>query len=142
MIKTVQTEPWEGTVNETQNRWDDTTVAKWLQELAGDRPGGEKVKVAIDRAAKLAGLPYWRAFDIWYGKARQIEVFEIDRIADAIKEKNERDAANELRDLRARLTRLESLLAQGDKNFHSPSIDHARELVRQLGGPYRPLARG
>lgn len=115
-------------------------AAKWLQELAEPRPGGEKVKVAIERAAKLAGLPYWRAFDVWYSKARQVETFEIDKIADAIKEKNERDARNELRDLKARIARMESLLASGDSHFHSPSIAHARELVRQLGGPYRPLA--
>lgn len=117
-------------------------TAKWLQELAEPRLGGEKVYVAIERAAKLAGFAYWRAREIWYSKARQIETFEIDQIADAIKEKNERDARNELRDLKARIARMESLLAQGDKNFHSPSINHARELVRQLGGPYRPLARG
>jgi hypothetical protein len=115
-------------------------VAKWLQELAEPRPGGEKVRDAVERAAKLAGLAFWRATDIWYSKARQIETWEIDQIADAIKEKNERDARNELRDLKARIARMESLLAQGDAHFHSPSIAHARELVSQLGGPYRPLA--
>ena len=115
-------------------------VAAWLQELAEPRPGGEKVRDAVQRAAKLAGLAFWRATDIWYSKARQIETFEIDQIADAIKQKNERDARNELRDLKARIARMESLLAQGDAHFHSPSIAHARELVSQLSGPYRPLA--
>ncbi len=138
----MRTNRWEGTGNKAHKAWEPDQIAKWLQELSEPRPGGEKVKVAIDRAAKLAGLPYWRAFDIWYAKARQIEVFEIEKIADAIQEKNEKEAANELRDLKSRLARLESRLAAGDANFHSPSIDHARELVRQLGGPYRPLARG
>lgn len=115
-------------------------TAKWIQELAEPRPGGEKVYVAIERAAKLAGLTYWRAREIWYSKARQIETFEIDQIADAIKLKNEKEARDELRNLKARLQRLESRFAAGDKDFYSPSIDHARELVRQLSGPYRPLA--
>lgn len=116
--------------------------ANWLRELSEPRAAGEPVKVAIDRAAKLAGLTYWRAFDIWYRKARQVEAYEIEQIANAIEAKNEREGRNELRELKARLLRLESLLASGDSHFHSPSIDHARELVRQLGGPYRPLARG
>jgi lipoate-protein ligase A len=97
------------------------------------------VKTAIDRAAKLSGLSYWRAFDVWYGKARQIADFEIEQIAKAIEVKNERDARNELRDLKARIARMESLLAQGDAHFHSPSIAHAREMVRQLRELARPL---
>lgn len=112
----------------------------WLQELAEPRSGGEKVKVAIARAARLAGIPYWRAFDIWYAKSRTVEKPEIDKIANAIQEKNERDARNELRDLKARIARMEALLASGDSHFHSPSIAAARELLSQLSGPYRPLA--
>lgn len=114
--------------------------AKWLRELSEPWESGEYVKTAIARAAKLSRLPYWRAFDIWYGKARQIEAHEIGQIADAIQAKNEREARNELHDLRTRLARLESRLAQGDENFHSPSIAHAREMVRQLGDLGRSMA--
>lgn len=114
--------------------------AKWLRELSEPWAGGEKVKTAIARAAKLSGLGYWRAFDIWYAKARQIETYEIEAIAEAIRAKNEKDGRNELRELKARLTRLESLLAAGDAHFHSPSIDHARELARQLSGQGRSMA--
>ena len=87
--------------------------AKWLRELSEPWSDGEKVKTAIDRAAKLTGLSYWRAFDIWYDKARQIADFEVEQIAAAIEAKNERDARNELRDLKARIARMESVLAQG-----------------------------
>lgn len=114
--------------------------AKWLRELSEPWPSGELVKSAIDRAAKLSRLGYWRAFDIWYGKARKVEAYEIEQIANAIEAKNEKDGRNELRELKARLARIESLLASGDSHFHSPSIDHARELVRQLGGSGRPVA--
>lgn len=112
---------------------------KWLRELSEPWSDGEKVKTAIDRSAKLSGLTYWRAFDIWYGKARQVADFEIEQIAAAIEQKNEKDARNELRDLKARIARMESLLAQGDANFYSPSISHAREMVRQLRDMARPL---
>lgn len=115
--------------------------AKWLRELSEPWASGEKVKTVIGRAAKLSGLSYWRTFDIWYGKARQIEGYEIGQIANAIQAKNERDGRNELRELKARLLRLESLLASGDSHFHSPSIDHARELVRHLGGESGAVVR-
>ena len=50
-----------------------------LHELAEPWSRGDRVKVAIDRAARRAGLAYWRAFDIWYGKARRIEPHETRR---------------------------------------------------------------
>src|SRR5947209_14578977 len=40
---------------------------------------------AIDRAARAAGLSYWRAFDIWYGKARRIDAHEAAQINEAIR---------------------------------------------------------
>lgn len=106
-------------------------AAEALHELSKPRPGGEKVKVAIQRAAKLAGLQYWRAFDIWYRKARRIEEFEATAIAQAIEDKNARDARNELADLRLRLNRLEALLSQTDPDFHRSTIDIVGSQVRR-----------
>lgn len=105
-------------------------AAKALRELAEPRPTGGKIKSAIARAAKRSGLPYWRAFDLWYGKARRIEQFECDAIADAIQAKREQETRNELHDLRLRLARLETLLVQTDPDFHRPSLD-------ALGSPMR-----
>ena len=113
--------------------------AKWLRELSEPWKDGEKVKSAIDRASRLAGLTYWRAFDIWYRKARQIETYEIEQIACALERKNERDGRSELQALKNQLAMLESRLNAGDANFHSPSIAAARELVRQLGDLSRPV---
>ncbi len=93
-----------------------------LKELAGPRGPGE-LKRAIERAARLSGLAYWRCFDIWYGKARRIELDEINAITDALQAKREKDAANELHDLKTRLARLEQRLAQTDADFHRPAID-------------------
>jgi hypothetical protein len=39
---------------------------------------------AIDRAAASTGLPRWRVFDIWYGKARRVEVPEALAIRGAL----------------------------------------------------------
>lgn len=120
------------------------TAATALRDLSEPWLGGEKVKVAIDRAARLAGIPYWRAFDIWYGKARRIEQFEYDAIAAALDKKNREAARNEVHELRTRITRLESLLAQTDPDFHREEIaalgDQRRSLDRARGVPGRAMA--
>jgi hypothetical protein len=111
-----------------------TGAAAALKELAEPWSPGDRIKRLIERAARRAGLPYWRAFDIWYGKARRIEAFERAAIGDALDKKRREAARNELHELRTRLARLESLLAQSDPDFHRPSIDAAREQARALGG--------
>jgi hypothetical protein len=113
-----------------------------LRELADPRPGGDRVKAAIDRAAKRAGLSYWRAFDIWYGKARRVEEFERDAISEALNKKREEAARNEFHELKTRLLRLESILVQTDPDFHRPTVDGVREQMRGLGGGNRTLAKG
>jgi hypothetical protein len=110
-----------------------TDAAASLRELSEPWAGGEKVKRAIERAAKRASLSYWRAFDIWYGKARKIEQFEIDAIAEAIDTKRREAARNELHELRSRLERFESLLAQIDPDFHRNTIAQTRQQLRAMG---------
>ncbi len=108
-------------------------IAGQLRELSEPRSGGEFVKTAIDRAAKLAALPYWRAFDIWYGKAKLVRDFEREAVAAALDKKRREAARNELYELRTRLTRLESLLAQSDPDFHRESLAQVRGQIRTLG---------
>lgn len=112
-----------------------------LKELSRPWLETEWLKRRIERAARSAGMTYWRAFDVWYCKARRIEQFELDQIREAVKAKREREAKNELHDLKLRLARLEASLAAGDADFHRPSIDYAGELVRQIGGMDRAMAR-
>lgn len=117
-------------------------AASLLRELSEPWASGEYVKSAIDRTAKLCGLSYWRAFDIWYRKARRVEQFEIDQISEALRLKQEKAAKNELHDLKLRLARLEAQLsASSDPDFHRPSIDFARDQMRGAGGVGRPMAR-
>lgn len=89
-----------------------------LRELSLPWPPGDRVKSAIGRAAKASGLTYWRAFDIYYRKARRIDAHEAAQINEALRLKREKEARNEYQELRTRLTKLESLLVQKDPNFH------------------------
>jgi hypothetical protein len=98
-----------------------------LKTLAGERLAGVPVKRAIETAARLAGLDYWRAFDLWYGKARRVEQFEIDQIGDAVEKKDREDARNAIRRMQTELARLEARLTAGDEAFHSPFLDALRQ---------------
>lgn len=93
-----------------------------LKFLADHKPGVGYTKQAIERAASRSGLSYWRAFDIWYCKARRIEQFEIDAIADAVEKKRREAERNEIHDLRLRLARVESRMVQTDPDFHREDI--------------------
>lgn len=102
-----------------------------LQELSKPSPEGDRIKRAIDRAARAAGLSYWRAFDIWYGKARRIDAHEAATINEAVRIKREKAVANEYQDLKARLAKLEStLLVQGNPNVHREAPHPAGSRLR------------
>jgi hypothetical protein len=118
-----------------------TDLSASLRALSEPWERGDKIKAAIARSARAADLTYWRAFDIWYGKARRIEPDEAARIQAALQRKSEEHARNELHELRTRLFRLEALLVQTDPDFHRPTIDQTRKAVRDMGRDDRPLAR-
>lgn len=98
-------------------------AADVLRELAEPWPSGSKVKEAINRASRLSGLSFWRCSDIWYGKARRLEASEMTILADALAKKREREASNELQELRTRLAKLEARLSTVDEDFYRPQID-------------------
>lgn len=101
---------------------DDEVIAA-LHELSDPRPFGDKIKSAIDRASRASGLSYWRTFDLWYGKARRVEQYERDAIADAMDKKRREAARNEIRNLRNRIEVMEARLAQNDPDFHRETLD-------------------
>jgi hypothetical protein len=108
-------------------------IADCLKLLAPPMEG-ENIKSRIARAARDAGLSYWRAWDIWYGKARRIDAHEADAIRAARAKRAERKA-NELTaiasDFEALAERLASLAAQGNRD----EVNRARllsERVRRL----------
>ena len=110
------------------------TAAAMLWELSLPWGEGERKKSVIDRTSKLCRLDYWRAWDIWYRKARRIEAHEMQQIAEALLIKQEKAARNELNELKLRLARLEATLNAGDAEFHGPAVDFARDMLRQMGG--------
>lgn len=103
-----------------------------LRELSEPRPPGDAVKAAIERAARRAGLSYWRAFDIWYSKARRVEPHEIEQITTALKARDERALANEFHEVKVRMARIEAMLNARDADFHRPDADYYRA---QASGP-------
>ena len=115
-------------------------AALMLRELSLPWSPGERVKSILDRTSRLARLTYSRTYEIWYGRARRIEPFEIDQIAEALRIKNEKAARNEFHELKVRLARLEASLSSRDPDFHSPTIDYAGELVRGPRGSHRTVA--
>jgi hypothetical protein len=106
-------------------------ASKALKELSEPQTRGEKIAAIITRSARLAGLSYSRCFEIWYGRARRIEPSEIARISEALKQKNARDARNEISELRLRLSRLESILVLSDAEFHRETIDLVGQQLRR-----------
>lgn len=105
-----------------------------IKKLSEPREAGEPVKVAIERAARLAKLSYWRAYDIWYGKARYVRDFEKQAIVSALIEKKRLETRNEFHELKTRLAILERRLLQVDEDFHRENADQIRQQVRGAGG--------
>ena len=107
------------------------TYSDALKELAEPRPVGDLVKAAIGRAARITGLTYTRAFDVWYGKARRIDADEAQRIEQALQNKREEEARNEIHDLRTRLLKMESRLAAEAANSGRTGLSFARQRLRR-----------
>jgi hypothetical protein len=112
-------------------------VSRRLRALAEPRPVGDRVKVAIQRAARATGLTYWRAYDHWYGKAKTIHAEEIEMIRRAELNKA-RGASRELiqfaRDFEAMAERASRI----DPEMVGPFAD----AMRDIAGRARSLANG
>jgi hypothetical protein len=113
-----------GAVGSSPNKIGNREYSQMLRELALPKPEGDKYNFAITRAAKACGLEYWRAFDIWYRKARRIDDHEAIQIREALRLKREKALADEYHELKVRIAKLESaLLVQAnphvDRNRHA-----------------------
>lgn len=117
------------------------TYADALKELAEPRPVGDLIKEAIGRSARIVGISYTRAFDIWYGKARRIDDFEADQIAAALQKKREEEARNEIHDLRTRLLKMEARIAAEAANQSRPLGGATRGQSRGPRGLHRSVVR-
>jgi hypothetical protein len=104
-----------------------------LKELATSASRDETIKQMVERAARLTGLSYWRTFDLWYDKARNITDEEREAISIALAKRRLEADRNEARELRVRLTRLEARLLQTDEDFYREEIGQIRNAVRGRG---------
>lgn len=125
----------------SQKSWEDRVSALALetrQALRGLAPAqeGDRIKTRISRAARTVGLPYWRTFDLWYGKARRIEAHELEAIRAARDAKLLEDARAEYRSLRQRIAACEAALG-----LPNADLDRARPPARRgmAGGEDRAL---
>lgn len=95
-----------------------TDLSPLLKQIAGPGERGDKIKVAIERAANATGLSYWRAFDIWYGKARLILPDEEAAIMAALVRIEIDRERKELHQMRTSHARFESRLNQMEAAFN------------------------
>ena len=122
---------WEARVNALV-----LEAADSLRQLAPHREG-DKIKSRIARAAREAGLSYWRAFDLWYRKARRIDAAELEaiRVAAARRSREAKhDMATIARNFEALAEQIAALAAHGDRE----RADRWRDLARAA----RNLAQG
>ena len=98
---------------------------------------GANIKSRIAAAARVTGLSYWRAWDLWYGKARRIDAHEADTIRTARRrraESNRHELTALATDFEALAERLASLAAHSSRE----ESDRARLLALRV----RRLAAG
>lgn len=112
-------------------------VADGLKALAGPPLEGDRVKARIARAARAAGLSYWRTFDLWYGKARRIDAHE----ADAIRTARAKRAESRSHELTALATDLEALAERMSALAAQAGGTEAERALR-LADRVRRLASG
>jgi hypothetical protein len=123
---------WERCVSATYSE-----ALSGLRRLAEPRPAGDRVKSAIARAARRAGLTYWRAYDIWYGKARRIDADELSAIVAAGTAKK-REARDDLLNLAEDFSILAERVSRVDPEMAGPFAD----AMRDVAGRARRLALG
>ena len=112
-------------------------AAQGLRRLATPNPENDRIKTAIGRAARRAGLSYWRAYDLWYGKARRVDATELIAIRAAQRSKS-KEAQNDLLALAADFTALAERASRADPEMAGPWSDAMREIASRA----RALADG
>ena len=104
-----------------------TDACTMLRELV-DQKYGDRTKVLIHKAAKAAGLEYFRARAIWYGYARRIEQHEYEQIKSAHIKRHLKVARDVRQELDSIISSLEGLLCSTDEEFRRPHIDALRNI--------------
>ena len=125
----------------SQKSWEAWVSAFILEASEGLRALGrasgpsDPVKAQIARAARQAGLPYWRAFDLWYRKARRVQAAEIEaiRAARAVRAQERSDElaglASDFEALAERVSRLAARSGGADADALRALARRSRDLA-------------
>lgn len=118
------------------NRMDDIQRASDLMQALWPRGAlCRRIKAAADElTAKPYRWSYNRVLEVFKGRAARIDNFEMEHLRAIEKAREVRKADDGIRELRARLSRLETALAMVDAEFHGQDIDGLRQSLRGLGG--------
>jgi hypothetical protein len=111
-------------------------AADLLRALAGNRRADESMKAVLRRVRrKLVDWKPSRVRDIWYRDPRvKLRAGEIEQLRSLVDRKAEdKAAANELAELRSRISRLETLLERSDEAFHSETLAALGHQRRTMG---------
>lgn len=113
-----------------------------LRQLAEPRPVGDRVKSAIDRAARRAGLSFARAENLWYGEARTVRAEEMDaiRAAEKVREAKEQAARDQAAALGALFAGVAERLRTQDEDFHREDVASLLDAAGALGALGRTVA--
>lgn len=112
-------------------------AADLLRVVAGERRADEKIKGVFRRLSKdLKDWSYGRVRAVWYRDPRvRVRTAEVDQLrALAQQRAKPKAAADDLAELRNRISRLEALLELVDPAFHSQDIAALRALQRAVDG--------
>jgi hypothetical protein len=120
-------------------RSEEMPMQELVAAVAGPREWGDTRQSWIARAARRANISYRQARAIFYGEIDDPEHKAVRRMQAAIDHQQEKDAANELADLRSRIARLEALLVSSDADFHRPTLDSLRESDGGVGSGRGPV---
>lgn len=109
-----------------------------LRRLAEPYPAGDRVKAAIQRAAKRAGLPIQRAENLWYGEACLVRAEEMDAIrqADEARQAKENDAREQAQQLGALFASVAARLWETDADGNRDDIAALVKAARALGASH------
>lgn len=109
-------------------------TARELRRLAEPKPEGDRVKAAIQRAARRVKFTYWRTYDLWYGRG-VVKKHEALAIEEALAAKQPKAATNDisLESFALRIAALEAKLAAIDADFYRPDIARLGALALGIG---------
>lgn len=100
------------------------------------------IKEWIGATARRLGWSYGRAKSVWYGEARRIDAAEMDALRKASEARQLRKLADEHRNVKERIARLQAALAVIREEIPGAKISIPEQQASGLGGMDLPRNGG